>query len=345
MGDVPSLKAPGFIKCSSKGRYNDASSASVEKGNLVLMARSTTPEYKGFKLSIASGASSTEYACASGGTLPFSRGCFKAEFSVPDNSNDFQEIRIPLKEFSDLWSPATGEHTKNCTDADTDACLTSEKLKKIQLVEIWAEGVDGDVHLEISEIFIEPNNAAVEINTNIVAADAAVITEDTDSSKYFTCAKPVQSKLRFNISSRTTPENLMNVVNDENEALATAVCCDSRTKYMAEPRFLFTAPDIMLFNKISENNVTTFYDSVCGLPLFQAPVGRSLEDFEADTNEHGWPSFRKGEIFEDNVIIEPKKNGLQTVRSKCGTHLGTYLPDEKGIRYCIDLSCISGNQL
>ena len=38
--------------------------------------------------------------------------------------------------------------------------------------------------------------------------------------------------------------------------------------------------------------VTTFYDSVCGVPLFRAPVNRTLEDLKADTDEHGWRSFR-----------------------------------------------------
>jgi hypothetical protein len=31
------------------------------------------------------------------------------------------------------------------------------------------------------------------------------------------------------------------------------------------------------------------------------------------------------------------------VTSSCGTHLGTYLPDAQGARWCIDLSCVAGN--
>ena len=31
------------------------------------------------------------------------------------------------------------------------------------------------------------------------------------------------------------------------------------------------------------------------------------------------------------------------VLSACGTHLGSYLPDAQGDRYCIDLACIAGN--
>ena len=40
-------------------------------------------------------------------------------------------------------------------------------------------------------------------------------------------------------------------------------------------------------------------------------------------------------VFNDNM-------GSQ-VLSSCGTHLGSLLPDADGARYCIDLSCISGN--
>merc|ERR1711907_27047 len=44
--DVPSLKAPGFIKTSADGAFPDASAAL--DGDLVLSVRSTTPEYQGF---------------------------------------------------------------------------------------------------------------------------------------------------------------------------------------------------------------------------------------------------------------------------------------------------------
>ena len=45
--DVPSLKAPGFIKAAADGKFADAS-AELD-GDLVLTVRSSTPEYKGFQ--------------------------------------------------------------------------------------------------------------------------------------------------------------------------------------------------------------------------------------------------------------------------------------------------------
>jgi len=152
--DVPSLSAPGFIKTAADGTFKDVS-ADFD-GDLVLSVRSKTPEYKGFRVTLVSGASSAAYACSGGGSLPFSGGCYKAKFSVPETDDDeFQMIRIPLSEFSDHWSPATGEHTKECAD-DKSVCLTSKGLKKIERVEIWAEGALGKVNLEIQWMSLEP---------------------------------------------------------------------------------------------------------------------------------------------------------------------------------------------
>lgn len=154
------------------------------------------------------------------------------------------------------------------------------------------------------------------------------------------CSGPIQANLRFNISSRTLPDVPVPV--DVDESLATAVCCDSRTKLYAEPQKLFAEPDIMLFLNLPQDGTPTiFYDPVCGIPLFEAPKNRTLYDFKQDTIEHGWPSFREHEVFTKNVITN-KATGQVT--SACGTHLGSYLPDETGVpRWCMDLSCVSGN--
>ena len=117
------------------------------------------------------------------------------------------------------------------------------------------------------------------------------------------------------------------------------MCCDKRAIELAEPQYLYEAPDIQLFAKL-DAGVTTFYDSVCGLPLFRAPVNRTLGDFKEDTEEHGWPSFRGAEVVRDNVVTD-RSTGLVT--SACGTHLGSFLPDDRGDRWCIDLSCVAGN--
>jgi len=172
-----------------------------------------------------------------------------------------------------------------------------------------------------------------------VAASGHVAASSAPPAEYDSCSAAItQDSLLYGISGRTNPDVPVPV--DAGESLATAVCCDTRTVAFAEPQFLFSEPDIALFSKLDASGVTTFYDSACGAPLFRAPVGRSMDAFNADTQEHGWPSFREAEVDKDNVVTN-----LTTtlVTSACGTHLGTYLPDSQGPRWCIDLSCIAGS--
>merc|ERR1712004_722478 len=79
--DVPSLSAPGFIKAAGDGNFPDISA--YADGNLVLPVRTTTPEYAGYRVTVVSGAVSPNFACAAGGSLPLSRGCFKDKFVIP----------------------------------------------------------------------------------------------------------------------------------------------------------------------------------------------------------------------------------------------------------------------
>jgi len=173
--DVPSLKAPGFIKAAANGKFPDASSALA--GSLVLTVRSTTPEYQGFRVSFASGTLAPSYACAGGGSIPLSRGCFKAQFAVTAG-DAFQTIKIPFSSFSDMWSPATGKQTKTCAE-DKDVCPTAEKLAAIKRLEVWAEGVDGKAHLEIQSIAADatavslPTAPRVTTDTEFITFDGA----------------------------------------------------------------------------------------------------------------------------------------------------------------------------
>lgn len=137
------------------------------------------------------------------------------------------------------------------------------------------------------------------------------------------CQAPVKKALRFDVSP--------------DWEMANTICCHN-TKY-AEPSGYFNTDRVRLFSRFKvEEKSHTFYDSVCGVPLFTAPVGRSLAEWQAESTAHGWPSFRPAEIVDQNVV--QYANG--EVRSVCGTHLGHNIPDDKGARYCIDLVCISG---
>ena len=91
--------------CWCAGKFADLSS--VAHGNLVLMVRTATPDYAGFRVSFAAGALSPAYSCAGGGGIPLSRGCFKTNFTIPAGDS-FTAIRLPFSSFSDEWSSATG---------------------------------------------------------------------------------------------------------------------------------------------------------------------------------------------------------------------------------------------
>ena len=81
-----------------------------------------------------------------------------------------------------------------------------------------------------------------------------------------------------------------------------------------------------------------FYDSVTGNLLFEAPKGRSMEEFLTESASHGWPSFRDEEVVWDHVRC--LKDG--ECISDTGTHLGHNLPDKSGNRYCINLVSVAG---
>merc|ERR1711865_203873 len=129
--DVPSFSAPGFIKAQAKGNFPDVS-AFID-GSLVLSVRTTNPEFEGYRVTFVSGATSPSFSCSAGGSLPFSRGCYKQKFTVPAGC-DFVEVKIPFNTFSDMWSPASGAQTSTCAE-DSDVCPTASKLSKIQMIE------------------------------------------------------------------------------------------------------------------------------------------------------------------------------------------------------------------
>ena len=43
--------------------------------------------------------------------------------------------------------------------------------------------------------------------------------------------------------------------------------------------------------------------SVCGVAVFNAPMGRSFAAWQAETEQHGWPSFRDEEVVKENMYV------------------------------------------
>ena len=151
---VPSLKAPGFCSAQTKKtlipqKFPDAS-ANL-KGGLAIEATTTTPSFAGFK--VAFSAKGVPHTSIHGG------GSFKAPFSLKAGQN---QTFVPFSAFSYDWSPYTGEcDTKDPTGQQHHCCGEGELAKycptaaflaEITGLEIWAEGAEGNFHLEVASI-------------------------------------------------------------------------------------------------------------------------------------------------------------------------------------------------
>eukprot|EP00729_Bicosta_minor_P003948 gene3948-243_t len=148
---VKYLKAPGFASVhTSPGQvFNRAGSAL--NGTMDLMLRSTTPTYTGFKVGWSAKGIPIKPQYGHGD------GSFKASIQLKDQT-DWQLVQIPMSDFSDDWSPFTG----NCDTHDPTGkqhhccgtgdlaqyCPTSVFLSALTDISIWAEGVAGDFQIE-----------------------------------------------------------------------------------------------------------------------------------------------------------------------------------------------------
>lgn len=345
---VPSLKAPGFCNLETTNavttRANDASPFT----HILIRARTSTPEYAGFKFSFAADTLNRQFKS------------FKGVFNLTTTA--WTTVAIPFNQFSNDWSPYTGDcftkdptglQHKCCTPQTPEVCPTKKNLHDISELGIWTEGAAGTFNLEV--LWIGAGNVTgANSESAVTYVDIPTLSSPSSASRakqqekaaqqanphQSYCSKPIQSHLKYNVSGRLAQNYLPFGDYLPLESLAFAVCCDSMFQAFAEPQNFYSRPDVQLFANMNQDGPTTFYDSACGLPVFVAPVNRTFADFQADTKEHEWPSFRHDEIIRENVFINTTTGD---VSSKCGTHLGTYTPDDKGDRYCVDLVCISGS--
>ena len=170
---VPSLQAPGFCSAQSEKTHLRASYPDISKSKgLELIVRSTTPSFKGFKVAFA-----TKHAKSSSRYTPF--GTFKAPFSLSTGARE-QTVFVPFTDFSWDWSPYTGRcDTKDptgvqhhcCGSGDAEQyCPSSKDLAELTGLELWAEGAEGDFHLEVKSIAAV---AAPSLKYNKVASSSA----------------------------------------------------------------------------------------------------------------------------------------------------------------------------
>jgi len=163
---TPSYRAPGFEFADITG-FN----------NLALKVKSTTPDYKGFKISFGARGVPDAQGPAYG---PPKDGSYKADFAL--SGEDWQVIEVPLSQFSYDWSSFTGRcdskdpgsfgaegpQHKCCSDSgiepsSADVCVESQYLSIIRDVEIWAEGVEGEFNLEIEWVGVTKLDTPIQV--------------------------------------------------------------------------------------------------------------------------------------------------------------------------------------
>lgn len=148
--DVPKLSAPGFIKAGAYGDFPDVSSC--DKLKLTVKTKDKVA-YAGYRMGFG--------LKAPPNSMPYTHG-FKAHFDAPEG-DDFEEVIIPFNEFSDNWSPYTGDQTITCAE-NSIYCPDDETLTNMHELSLMAEGVGGEVDLIIKTIH------AIGCDVNIVAS-------------------------------------------------------------------------------------------------------------------------------------------------------------------------------
>jgi hypothetical protein len=320
---VPSLKAPGFCNLETTDQLTTRYPSAAGTTHLVMMLRTTSPDYRGFKVSFAARTLNPQFKS------------FKTDMDLSQApSGQWYQVALPWTAFSNDWSPYTGECNTTdptgkihhcCSAAHPEVCPTESDLKEIQALGVWTEGASGNFSMDIAWIGAG--------NGQTLAAAAAA-----NPFEHRSCKGPLQATLRYNVSDRMAKDYLP-LQGLGTEQLAEAICCNTAFATYAEPQNFFARPDVALFDHLNASGVTTFYDPVCGVPLFRAPANRTLDAWRSETEANLWPSFRNAEAVLENLVVQPTGQ----LYSICGTHLGDREQDDQGFRYCVDLSCISGN--
>lgn len=193
------------------------------------------------------------------------------------------------------------------------------------------------------------NGCATASGPKLAGAKLPVVGPDSLMAQkaHGTSPHPVQRKLRYGGHIPAF------------QKMADRIC--SFNRHAAEPHNSWRLSGWL--RTVDHGRPVTYYDSVTGKPLFMAPVGRTFEEFIAESRRHGWPSFRDEEVVWENVRCLADGECV----SIDGTHLGHNLPSgssgldfsganspvcepcqgrstrSKRNRYCINLVSIAGN--
>jgi len=139
---VPSLKAPGFITAvAGNGFFSHETFVDVSscKG-LTIAAKDYTAGYSGYRISFGT-------AKPPGGKF-FAQG-YKADLHPVRGA--FGPVSIPFSNFTDFWDDASGKAMHTCQE-NKQYCPDTSTLRNMKTMSIWAEGVEGRIHLEVQSV-------------------------------------------------------------------------------------------------------------------------------------------------------------------------------------------------
>jgi len=158
---VPFLKAPGFITAATgrgfgPGKVSPETFVDVSscKG-ITIIARDYSNGYSGYRISFGNAhVSGTHHAYG-----------FKADLHPTVGS--FGSVSIPFSSFTDFWDDATGKPIHSCEE-NREYCPDEHTLTNMQTMSIWAEGVEGHVHLEVKSISGYSCTATMKERDNVI---------------------------------------------------------------------------------------------------------------------------------------------------------------------------------
>ncbi|CAB9525768.1 expressed unknown protein [Seminavis robusta] len=174
---VPFLKAPGFITMVTGGFYMGKESfPDINSCQALAFTLKTNVDYKGYRVSFGK-EHLPEGHHAQGYKAPLT--------NLP--SADFDDVIIPLNDFSSKWDDATGDVTVTCAE-NPKYCPSSKWLANMQTISFWGEGVEGEVDLEIKQIRAVGCSVAVEnLAASVVGASTSEPAGGVASSLLLLC--------------------------------------------------------------------------------------------------------------------------------------------------------------
>jgi peptide methionine sulfoxide reductase MsrB len=314
--DVPFLKAPGFIKSDTvdSRAFPDISSCTT----IDVEAKAAVP-FAGFRLSFGT-------AQAPGGK--FHAYGYKSAFSAAVGK--FSVASIPIENFTDYWDDATGNPIKTCQDNKT-YCPDAATLRNLETLSVWAEGVNGRVHLEIKSIAASGCSKAKE---------SGLEPRQVGLGKGRLCPAIPTLKSECPMKSISDPEfEAVCVQRSEPAELQQRRCMPGeKAPYYKDSEGAFRCACCGALLWSPSNQFDQLPASNWPWPSFHSPP---LNGSDGLPNVcHRGPSYG---FFQRNATMDLGMGALGEVGcARCGAHLGDYFnsEDEGHDHYCIDGVCM-----